>query len=144
MSLPAEPGPAAERPLVITRRWDQLGGRLNALTNAIAVAEALDLEARFVWPQGPDGSVLDPRQLFAPSYLADHEIDADALRDRTAIWFGELVAAQPDYIAARLAGAGEHGYVDVDLIFEAVRFTGEPPERAAHAIRPLLGDDRVE
>ncbi len=128
---PAQPGSARERPLVVTGRWDQLGGRLTGLTNAIALAEALDLEFRLVWPRGQDAAVNDPGELFASEYLAAFEIDAAALREKTAIWFGELVTAQLDYIAARLAGAGADGYIDVDLLFEPVRLADEPPELAA-------------
>lgn len=54
-----EPGaaPPAAPPLVVSRRWDQLGGRLTALVNARSVAEALGLDVRFVWPRGADSSV---------------------------------------------------------------------------------------
>ncbi len=53
-------GGDSDGPLVFARRWDRLGSRLIPIVNAMAVAEALGLEFRFVWPPmaliGPSGA----------------------------------------------------------------------------------------
>ena len=72
-------------PEVVARRFDQLGGRLGTLCNAIAVADLLGLQFGLIWPYSQDDAINDPAQLFAPSFLADHQLRESDLDDRTAI-----------------------------------------------------------
>ena len=52
------------QPFVFARRWDRLGGRLASILNARAVAEAMGVEFRFIWPRGDDHELDDPREVF--------------------------------------------------------------------------------
>jgi len=72
-------------PEVVARRFDQLAGRLGTLANAMAVADLYGWRFGLVWPHSPDGSVNDPSQLFAPSFLADHRLEEADLEGRAAV-----------------------------------------------------------
>jgi hypothetical protein len=70
--------PLAERPIVVARRWDGLGGRLNAVINGYALAQVLDADFRFAWPAGDSGTGT-AEALFSPEFLAMHRLDEAAL-----------------------------------------------------------------
>ena len=82
-------------PFVLARRSDQLGGRLNAITNARVLAELLDLEFRFVWPSRSDHSVRDPRELFDGAFLAEFELEPHTLDGLESVTYDEFTAMTP-------------------------------------------------
>lgn len=88
----------ASRPAVVARRWDGLGGRLNAIINAMALASALDAEFRFAWPGGPS-SPGAAEELFSSDFLAVHAIAIDELDSREVL---------PDPTEQSLAEARRH------------------------------------
>ena len=117
-------------PLVVARRWDQLGSRLTALVNARCLAERFDLPFAFVWPRGPAADMADPAQLLAPATLERFEIDESALAGRPSLSGRELAGrAEPD--ARRvLERAGDGAYVDVDELFDVCEFSEPAPDAA--------------
>gem|GEM_PF-3486262 len=70
---------------VIARRWDGLGGRLNAIANAFSLARAFDAEFRFAWPPSRDLSVGDASEIFNPDFLARHLASIDELEQARAV-----------------------------------------------------------
>lgn len=67
-------------PLVVARRFDGLGGRLNAMVNAAALAKEHGLTFRFVWPRDTERTMLDdPSRIFAQAFLDEFEIPHSAL-----------------------------------------------------------------
>lgn len=72
-------------PEVITRRFDQLGGRVGSLCNAVALADLYKWRFGLVWPHSDDHAINDASQLFAPSFLAAHRLDERDLDERTAV-----------------------------------------------------------
>jgi len=107
----------SQRPLVVTRRWDQLGGRLCAIINARSIAELLDLEFRFVWPRGPEPAMSDPRQIFSQSFLDTFEIEPAELENRPVVRHHELISlSRAD--ARRALGAD--AFVEVNEVFGVI------------------------
>ncbi len=78
---------------MVARRFDQLAGRLGTLCNAMAVADLYGWQFGLAWPHSKDKSINDPLQLFAPSFLADHQLSERDLDGRTAVPCGDLAAA---------------------------------------------------
>jgi hypothetical protein len=74
------PGGATTRPIIVARRWDGLGARLNALVNAWSVARARGLEFRFGWPRGHEPWLDEPGELFGERFRRSFEIGG--LEDR--------------------------------------------------------------
>jgi len=109
---PPDAAPAAT--VVIARRWDQLGGRLNAIVNAASVAEHYGAAFRFVWPRGADRAMHEPGLLFDQKFLDAHEISPEDLVGRPVVSEAELVAMVPTELGA-LLGTGEGGrLVEID------------------------------
>jgi hypothetical protein len=72
-------GPAPERRIVLARRGDGLGERLNALLNAMRLAKILGVDYRFTWPLGrpardPHHAIVPAREFFSADFLAAHEV----------------------------------------------------------------------
>jgi len=59
---------------VLADRWDGLGARLTPMTNAIAAAEALGAEFRFVWPRRADSLDYPASRLLSTRFCARHEV----------------------------------------------------------------------
>lgn len=73
----------ADARVVLARRNDGLGERLNALLNAMRMADLLGVDFRFSWPEmfgdKPQHAIVPAEQFFAADFLAAHLIDdADA------------------------------------------------------------------
>jgi hypothetical protein len=88
-------GQLPRRPFVLARRSDQLGGRLNAITNARVLAELLDLEFRFAWPSRSDHSVADPTELFDGAFLAEFELEPHTLDGLRCVTYDDFMAMTP-------------------------------------------------
>ncbi len=112
-------------PLAVARRWDQLGGRLNAIVNASALAEAFGGEFRFVWPVGADAAINHPTELFSEAYLSEFEIPSTELEGRTPIPDWEIVAMEELDARAELERTGASGFIEVSEIFAISRLAGE-------------------
>lgn len=119
------------RPLVVARRWDQLGGRLSAIVNALSLAELFGLEFRFVWPRGADDVVNEPAQIFTQAFLDAYEIGASELEALRAIPHRELVSLSASEAAGKLREADSGLFVDVDENFDVVRGGSESAETAS-------------
>jgi len=122
----------ASRPAVVARRWDGLGGRLNAIINAMALASALDAEFRFAWPGGPStpGAA---EELFSAEFLAAHVVNIDELEGREVVpdpTERPLAAARQD-----LAQAGHGAMVDVVEYASTLSFRDESHLAADHRFR---------
>lgn len=128
--------------LVVARRWDQLGGRLNTMLNARSIADAFGLEFRFIWPRGADPHINDPTQLFAPDYLDRFEIPATAIAGQTAVSSRELMAAPVAAGAEPLHTADPTRFVDVVELFDIVVVGSETP--AAARSRFMRGFDEID
>ena len=66
---------------VLADRWDALGARLTPITNAIATADALGAEFRFVWPRRADTLDYPASRLLSPRFCARHEVPGGELDD---------------------------------------------------------------
>ena len=110
---------------IVARRWDQLGGRLNAIVNARSLAALLGVEFRFVWPRGDDPAINDPSELFSKSFLSEFEIQSTELDGRTPIPDWELVAMDGPSAGTALGRAGGASFVEVSEIFAISRLADE-------------------
>jgi hypothetical protein len=128
--------------LVVARRWDQLGARLNAMLNARSIADAFGLEFRFIWPRGADAHINDPTQLFTSAYLDRFEIEAATIAGRTAVPSHELLAAQAASGPEALGSAEATRFVDVNDMFDIVRIGSET--RAAAWSRFMRGFEEID
>lgn len=66
-----------ESKVVLSRRGDGLGERLNSLLNAMRLAEILDVDFRFTWPIGavgkdPHHAIVRPEEFFSADFVAAH------------------------------------------------------------------------
>ena len=104
-------------PLVVARRWDQLGSRLNAIVNARCLAERFDLPFAFVWPRG------NAAQLFDATYLDEFEIEEAALSARAPVSQRDLLGRSEDDARRFLEEAGPDAVVDVDETFGICAFS---------------------
>jgi hypothetical protein len=112
-------GSRSSKPLVVARRWDQLAGRLNTMTNALALAELVGLDFRFVWVRGFDRHVNDPRELFDDAFLDKYEIDESELDGRPAANFRDLQATK-ESVTGALAQAGDGAFIEMEELFGIV------------------------
>ena len=127
-------------PIVVARRWDGLGGRMNALLNGWSIARALDLEFRFVWPQGYSAELGDPRNLFSADFLQRFLIDPSAISDRKPV-----SGFRPNRMtrsAARdfLRSAEPPALAYVKECFDVISFQGEDDEGGGHRFRACFHD----
>jgi hypothetical protein len=117
-------------PVVFTRRWDQLGGRLNSLVNAIATAGSLGLEFRFIWPRGADPAINDPSQLFSQAFLDAFEISPTSLGDRGVVPEHELVELGVDDARRLSRSAASAPHLEMESPFAITRLAGEGDDPA--------------
>ena len=100
-----------ESKVVLSRRGDGLGERLNSLLNAMRLAEILDVDFRFSWPIGAVGK--DPRhaitradEFFSADFVAEHLMATADARDG----FEELAGPADDLDSlGRQLAAAERG-----------------------------------
>ncbi|MCB1500268.1 MAG: hypothetical protein KDK07_10865 [Bauldia sp.] len=129
----------APEPFVFSRRWDRLGGRLGAMINAAAVADAIGTDFRFVWPRGADAEVNQPSQIFEDAFLDRHEISEEDLLRRSLLQFDarktveEMRTELLDRNRAVALGIGE--------MFKVLCFQGE--DRAAASSRYRLAFEAI-
>ena len=123
-------GGGSDRPLVFARRSDQLGSRLIALVNAMAVAEALGLEFRFVWPPLPQSGPGGAGMFFSRDFLASHEMPESSVRARTVLTDNELITLGIDEVRTRLASSDPAPWVEIHDPFRITRLASESEEVA--------------
>jgi hypothetical protein len=129
--------PAAERPLVVARRWDGLGGRLNALLNAWSVAAPLDADFRFCWRRNEDGSG-GAEEIFSAAFLAAHLAEEDEFDEREPLPDPtELPLAR-----ARAASWQAEGdsFVDIAEYISILGFRDERHEAAGRRFRAAVAE----
>src|ERR1700678_592567 len=141
--------------MVVAKRSDGLGGRLNAILNAWSVARALDQQFRFVWPRNgrlhairnayrlaralglksrfvwPRNSFsdFDPRDLFSDTFLDRYEISRSSCIGRTVVLPDPTLWTLPD--AGELCReVNKKSMIEVDWWFGVVAFANEPLEVA--------------
>jgi len=127
-----------DRPFVAARRWDQLGGRLSAIVNALSVAELSDLEFVFAWPAG-EPALSEPREIFSDAFLAQSLVPGAALEQLTAVDYRRLfahTAGDPDRPTT-----APRTFVEVDEIFDAVGGPGESQAAARERFKRCF--DRI-
>jgi hypothetical protein len=129
----------SERPIFFCRRWDQLGGRLLALTNTIAVARDFGCEFRFAWPKGAQPYIADPTPLLARSFLERFEFTEEDLRGRTVLPEGEILFRDRADVHERLAGLNEQVLVEIQHPFDIVRPRDDDPAQAARRFIDAFG-----
>lgn len=112
-------------PLAVARRWDQLGARLGAIVNARSLAEAFQLEFRFVWPRGADVAINCPSELFSEAYLDEFEILDAELEERTPIPYYEIKALRELDARRMLSLAGAASFVEVTECYDVFRLPTE-------------------
>ena len=100
------------------------------MVNARSLAEAFDLDFRFVWPRGADVAINEPGQFFSATYTDQFEIQEADLRSRSPIAHYELVSLSEDDARRRLSLSGSGSFVEVSEIFGVSRL---PSETAAAA-----------
>ena len=129
---------------VVARRWDGLGGRLNAILNAWSVARALDLEFRFIWPRTTQKVLNEPREVFDEAFLARFEI-AEPICDRTPMPL--LTSMTSSNMRALCRAATVPSMIDVRDCFDVFAFADEPKEAAETrfraAVREIAWSGRV-
>jgi hypothetical protein len=103
---------------VIAQRSDQLGGRLGSLCNAAALADLYKWRFGLVWPHSKDDAINDLCQLFAPSFLAAHQLDEHDLDGRTAIICNDVATATRDRETLLATHPDRQPFLDVANPFE--------------------------
>jgi hypothetical protein len=115
-------------PVVFSGRWDQLGGRLNALVNAMSVADAVGLEHRFIWPRGADQATNDTAGLFSQTHLESFEISPGAVEGRAADLEAQLAQVTLQEARRQLGTWDSDLFVRVVEPFGVFRFSDEEIE----------------
>jgi len=123
-------GGDSDGPLVFARRWDRLGSRLIPIVNAMAVAEALGLEFRFVWPPMALTESSDAGMFFSRDFLATHEMSEASVGSRAILTDHELVTMDIDDVRTRLASTGSSPWVEIQDPFRITRFASESADIA--------------
>lgn len=124
--------------IVVARRWDGLGARLQALLNAWSIARALDLEFRFVWPRNSFKELHEPREIFDGGFLEHFEIAAATCADR--ITLPSPTALSLPEARALCRAATPHSMFDVGECFDVLAFAGEPAAAAQARFRAGLSE----
>ena len=124
--------------IVVARRWDGLGGRLQAILNGLSLARALDLEFRFVWPRNSFRTLHEPREIFDEEFLAQFEIAESACDDR-------VVLPAPTYLSLPEArtfcrAAAPYSMIDAWQCFDVIRFADESAAAAEARFRAGLSE----
>jgi len=96
-----------EPKVVLARRSDGLGERLNAVLNAIRLSDLLGVEFRFTWPldhaDEESHAIAPADQFFSRAFLADHRVDHDTMAEGFVLPAGP--ADDLDTLRAQLASA---------------------------------------
>jgi hypothetical protein len=109
-------GMSTER-IVFSRRSDQLGGRLNAMINAMRIADAFGFEFRFIWPRSADTSINDPAQLFNQAFLDKFEISRNELKGRPVLPEHKLISLSEYDARQWLKSMGSNACVEAENPF---------------------------
>jgi hypothetical protein len=112
---------ATEGPIFFCRRWDQLGGRLAALTNTIALARSFGWDFRFVWPEGRDAVIGDPTPLLSPSFRKQFEFTQADLCGHAVLPEGEILDRDRAGVRDLLTDMDEQVFVEVNDPFAILR-----------------------
>ncbi len=104
---------------VVARRWDGIGGRLNALANASALASAHGLDLRFAWPDTPEVASGDPAELFSRDFLDAHLVESVSLDRRPGIGCDDVQRALECRRELLADGCDGDPFLDVDPPFDA-------------------------
>lgn len=132
--------PEASPPIVVARRWDGLGGRMNALLNAWSVARVLDLPFRFVWPKGHSAELDNPRQLFSADFLRRFQIEPSAISDRKPVAGFRPRGLTPSAAGELVRSAEPPALVDIDECLDVISFRGEGDVVARDRFRACFDD----
>lgn len=126
---------AHHRLLVVSDRWDSLGGRLVSLVNARAVASALGADFGFVWPRRGETIDYPASALFSAAFCERHEIHPAALDDHVRVAGRELFSLTLAEATSRAATFEPNTAVFISQPFAPERFSGETPEEATRRFR---------
>ena len=122
--------------IVVARRPDGLGARLCAILNAWAIAGALGLEFRFVWPRGADVQLREPRELFSDAFLDRFEIAASDCAGRAVRPAPTSLSLADAKQLCRTANAAS--MIDIGACFEVLAFADESADAAQARYRAGL------
>lgn len=106
----ASPASESDPHLLLARRADGLGERLNALLNAMRLSWLLGVEYRFTWPVGnigrdPQHAIVRADQFFAADFCAAHQIGhADTRTGFTTLATASDLGALREQLAASERG----------------------------------------
>ena len=84
--LKNDPSPPPQEPkFILSRQGDGLGERLNALLNAMRLANILDVDFRFTWPVGlvkdANHAIAPAEEFFSADFVAGHQVDHADTKD---------------------------------------------------------------
>ncbi len=126
--------------LVLARRWDQLGSRLNAMVNAMATAEHLGLGFGYVWVRGADPALHDPSLLFLPSFAADFELEPEDLEGRPVLLQHELEVLGGEGVRRLAADPRSETLLEMNVPFGPFTLPPEDPEVSRARYRRCFGE----
>lgn len=132
--------------LVISRRWDRLGARLHAMSNAASVALALGINFKFCWPRAHpanvDIEVNRKDEIFSDLFLANFEISTGSLDSMNQL--SEFDPARISIEEAREISLeySNAWFVDISDPFQIVKFRGESSEGALARFRTAFAGFR--
>jgi hypothetical protein len=135
-ALHAYPRQMSPDPIVVATRGDGLGARLHAILNAWALARALGLKFRLVWPRGGGRELCDPRELFSATFVERFEIQEPALVGRRPR--PEVASLSPQEARSLCRSEVGRSAIEVTDCFEICAFAGESAERAQARFRAGL------
>jgi hypothetical protein len=108
-------------PTFFCRRWDQVGGRLAALTNTVALARSFGWDFRFIWPKGRDAVIGDPVPLLSPSFRRQFEITQEDLQGHAVVPEGEILDRDRTGVRDYLTDMDEQVFVEINDPFAILR-----------------------
>ena len=124
---------------IVARRWDRLGARLHAMSNAAAVAAAIGAGFRYAWPRAhpanADIEVNRQEEIFSPDFRSLHEISLTALNQLEEFKPFEAHSYSRAEAQALAVRSPDCIYVDVSDPFGIIRFRGETSEEASVRFR---------
>jgi hypothetical protein len=126
---------------IVAYRPDRLGGRINALVNAMRLSSLTGAPLEVVWHQdsGIGRPINDPREMFAPGFVAEHFRLQEGLprKDRRGARFlqGGLQG-----LSALCQHLEEGNRVLVDNPFELVLLAGEDPKEVRRQVATIWRD----
>jgi hypothetical protein len=111
--------------VVFSKRWDGIGGRLNAIVNAMSIAKALGQEFKFAWPKVNEAYLNDPTAVFHPDFLADHQV-GDGVIEKDYQHCPLTPESMPLEAALhKINSANVNVYIDSHQNYRVVRFENE-------------------